>query len=151
VKKALLIGLIVCVLAVGGIGAAFATGIGFPTIGILALGEAQLPNPFNVDEVGFHLKSAMGQPVEVDGVYLSFNQGFSNAAFSVSLRNQYNQELCYCALNGHTQVSSETRCFQLTADSGSLPSPAQVYGIRVTVGENSVYNASPAGGWVIGP
>ena len=150
-RRTLLIGLLVIVLAVGGIGAAFATSIGFPTIGILALGQASVPNPFNVDYVGFHLDSAMGQPVEVDGVYLSFNQGFSNAAFSVSLRDYWGGELCYCALNGHTQGAGQTRCFQLTADSASLPSPAQVYGIRVTVAENSVYNAPPASGWVIGP
>jgi len=150
VKKAILIGLIICVLAVGGIGAAFATGVGFPTIGTLAMGTGWLPNPFEVDEVGFHLDSAQYEQVRVDGVYLSFNQRITDAAFSVSLRGENNEELCYCALNNHSQLASETRCFHLQS-AGTLPTPAQVYGVKVTVGENSVYNAAPAGGWVFGP
>jgi len=149
-RRALLIGLIVSVLALAGIGAAFATGMNFSGVGALSLGSTGVPQ-INCDHVSFHLASAQGQPVRVDGVYLSFDQSFSNAAFSVSLRDINGNSLAYCTLNSHGQTMGQTRCFQLMTDVGSLPTPDQVYYVKVTVAENGVYNAPPAGGWVIGP
>jgi hypothetical protein len=123
----------------------------FGGVGALSLGITDVPQ-INCDHVAFHLASAQNQPVTVDGVYLSFDTGFSNAAFSVSLRDYWGGELCYCALNNHSQTAAETRCFQLKTDSGSLPTPDQVYKVKVTVaGNGSVYNATPDGGWVVGP
>ena len=149
-RKRLLIGVIVVVLAVGTIGAAFATGMDFTNVGALSLGYENVPQ-IDCDYVAFHLKSAMGDPVKVDGVYLSFDTDFSTAAFSVSLRDAGGAELAYCALNSHTQTAATTSCFHLYADGSPLPTPDQVYAVKVTVAENGVYNAAPAGGWVIGP
>jgi hypothetical protein len=157
-RKSLLIGVVLVVLALGTMGAAFATGMDFSNVGALSLGFGAVPQ-INCDYVGFHLDSANAKPVVVDGVYLSFNQSFSGAAFSVSLRDAGNNELCYCALNGHTQSNGEIRCFKLQDENGkyisdptnTLPTADQVFFVKVTVGENSVYNADPDGGWVVGP
>ena len=150
-RKALLIGLIVCVLAISGIGAAFATGMNFSNVGALSLGIEPVPQ-INCDHVAFHLGSAQGQPVVVDGVYLSFDRDFSDAAFSVSVRDYWGGELAYCALNGHSQTEAEIRCFHLMTDSPPMPTADQVYKVKVTVAEDGgVYNATPAGGWVVGP
>ena len=149
-KKVIIVSLLVCVLALGSVGAAFATGMGFSNVGALSLGISSVPQ-IDTDHVSFHLKSAMGQPVRVDGVYLSFNTDFSNAAFSVSVRDSGNNELAYCALNSHSQTAAETRCFHLYADGNPLPTPDQVYYVKVTVAEGGEYNTVPAGGWIVGP
>lgn len=147
-RKSLLIGVIVVMLALGTIGAAFATGMTFSNVGALSLGSEDVP-VVNCDYVAFHLDSSQGEDVLVDGVYLSFNQDFTNAAFSVSLRDISNNSLCYCALNGHDQTADQTRCFELENDLDGLPTADQVYKVKVTVaGNGSVYNADPASGWV---
>jgi hypothetical protein len=69
-KKALLIGVAVIVLALGGIGAAFATGMTFSNIGALSSGEAKVVQ-INTDHVGY-LSADDGSGV--DGVVLSFTR-----------------------------------------------------------------------------
>lgn len=157
-RKALLIGLIVCVLALGGIGAAFAAGMTFTNVGALSLGVKLVPE-INCDYVGFHLASGANTPVVVDGVYLSFDKSFTGAAFSVSLRGSDMAELAYCAKNNWTQSDGEIRCFKLQDEAGKyfgdegcdLPTADKVFYVKVTVAEQSVYNAEPSGGWVVGP
>ena len=151
-RKALIIGLIVCVLAVGGIGAAFATGMTFTNVGALSLGIEPVPQ-VDCDYVGFHLKSAQGLPVTVDGVYLRFTSSFEDAAFSVSLRGKawdgpydpvWNDvELAYCAVNGYSQVVGTTACFLLEDDAGNLPTADQVFAVKVTVAGQGNYNSPP--------
>jgi len=158
VKKALILGLIVSVLAISGIGAAFATGMGFNNVGALSLGVQAVPQ-INCDYVGFHLDSANAKPVCVDGVYLSFDKDFTGAAVSVSLRSADMTELCYFAKNNYSQNAGDTKCWKLQDEGGlyiedpdnTLPTADQVFYVKVTVGENSVYNATPIGGWVTGP
>ena len=146
-RKSLLIGVIVVMLALGTIGAAFATGMSFSNVGALSLGSENVPQ-VDCDYVAFHLDSSQGADVLVDGVYLSFDADFTNAAFSVSLRDESGNSLCYCALNGHTQTADQTRCFELENDADGLPTADEVYKVKVTVAEGGVYNSAPAGGWV---
>lgn len=69
-RKALLIGIAVTVLALGVMGAAFATGMNLSNIGALSSGRAELVQ-INTDDVGF-LSSADGSGV--DRVALSFDR-----------------------------------------------------------------------------
>ena len=66
-KKVFLIGLAVIILALSGIGAAFATGMDFFNVGALSSGQADLVQ-INTDHVGF-LSNADG----IDRVALSFD------------------------------------------------------------------------------
>lgn len=81
-KKTLLIGLIVSVLAIGGIGAAFATGMDFDnSVGALSTGVADV-NQVNVDGVVWVVEdnAVVGQPDAGPTVYyvkLSFDQYLS--------------------------------------------------------------------------
>ena len=68
--KALLIGLTVIVLALGVIGAAFATGMDFSNVGALSSGQGELAQ-INADDVGF-LPSPDGSGI--DRVALSFDR-----------------------------------------------------------------------------
>jgi len=70
-KKSLLIGLIVAVLALGGIGAAFATGMNVTGVGALSEGVGVV-DQIDTDYVGYTLCNN-GDP-RVDGVNLSFTQ-----------------------------------------------------------------------------
>jgi len=74
-RKALLIGLIVCVLALSGIGAAFATGLDFTNgVGALSYGQSQVPQA-NVDEIYWGVETHDGAAVpDVSFVRLSFDQ-----------------------------------------------------------------------------
>jgi len=69
-KKALLIGVAVIVLALGMVGAAFATGMDFSHIGALSSGKADVVQ-IDTDDVGF-LSSPDGKGV--DSVALSFTR-----------------------------------------------------------------------------
>jgi hypothetical protein len=69
-RKPLLIAVAVVVLALGAIGAAFATGMDFSNVGALSSGEAELVQ-INTDDVGF-LSSPDGKGV--DKVALSFDR-----------------------------------------------------------------------------
>ena len=139
-KKAILIGLIVCVLALSGIGAAFAAGMGFSNVGVLSLGIEDIPT-VNADYIGYHLTSSLGAAVVVDGVYISLNQDIGpNNAVSVSLRSAGGGELCYYAANDVTWLAANTYLVSMTADGGSLPTADQVFKVKVTVATNSHYN-----------
>jgi hypothetical protein len=82
VKKALLIGLIVCVLALGGIGAAFATSMSSIAVGALAYGEADLPEVY-IDGVIWGVES---DDATVWFVKLSFNRDLiANTEISVKV------------------------------------------------------------------
>ena len=149
-RKALLIGLIVCVLALGGIGAAFATGMNFSGVHALSVGKGPVPQ-INVDYASFHLSSAYTLPVTVDGVYISFDKDITDAAVSVTVRDVNGAELAYCAINNYSQAEGDIKCFHLMVDSGSLPTADKIYYVGACVGEKSVWNAAPSGGWVFGP
>lgn len=139
-KRALLVGAIVCVLAVSGIGAAFATGMGFTNVGALSLGVQNIPQ-INTDYVGYHLSSAYTLPVTVDKVTISLDTDLSSPnAFSVSLRASDGSELCYYAANDVTMLAANNYTYDLTADGGSLPTADQVYKVKVVAAQNSHYN-----------
>ena len=53
-RKSLLIGLVVCLLALGGIGAAFATGMGLSNVGALSAGGENIPQ-VNTTYVGYNV------------------------------------------------------------------------------------------------
>lgn len=67
-NKTILISIVVVVLALGAMGAAFATGMDFFNVGALSSGETELVQ-INTDYVGFR-SNADG----IDGVVLSFDQ-----------------------------------------------------------------------------
>jgi len=140
-RKSLLIGLIVCVLAVGGIGAAFAAGISsWDNVGVLSLGTTSVET-VGVDYIGYHLNSAQYEDVVVDGVYISLDTYISGTnAVSVSLRAANGDELCYYAANNVTWLASETRLVPMITDQGNLPTANQVYKVKVVVATNSHYN-----------
>ena len=73
-KKALLIGVAVTVVALGVIGAAFATGMDFSNVGALSSGKADVVQ-INTDDVGF-LSCADG----VYGVVLSFDRDLTKGS-----------------------------------------------------------------------
>lgn len=137
-RKALLIGLIVSVLALGGIGAAFAAGMpGFTGVGALSLGIKDIPT-INPDYIGFHLSSAMSEDVVVDGVYISLDTTIAAPnAVSVSLRDAANNELAYYAAN---DVSWGAGTITLVNMSGGTPTADQVFKVKVVVAQNSHYN-----------
>jgi len=140
VKKALLIGVIVCTLAVGGIGAAFAAGMSFSNVGVLSLGVTAVPE-VEADYIGFHLVSAAGQPVTVDGVYLSLDTDISGTnAVSVSLRDSNGNSLAWYAANDVTWGNAAIQNLPMTATGSTLPTADQVYYVKVTVATNSNYN-----------
>ena len=139
-KKAIIISLLVCVLALGSVGAAFATGMGFSNVGALSLGWASVPQ-IDADYIGFHLVSAASQPVRVDGVYISLDTAISpDNAVSVSLRDINDNELAWWADNDVTWAEGDTTLVSMTASDTVLPGPEQVYYVKVTVATNSQYN-----------
>jgi nitrogen fixation protein FixH len=139
-KKAIIIGVIICVLALSGIGSAFAAGMGFSNIGILSLGIRNVPT-VAADYIGYHLSSAYTLPVTVDGVYISLDQDIGpENAVSVSLRAADGSELCYYAANDVTWDADTTYLVNMTVDAGDLPTADQVYKVKVVVATNSQYN-----------
>ncbi|MBU2009863.1 MAG: hypothetical protein KJ624_08535 [Chloroflexi bacterium] len=76
-RKTLLIGLLVVVVALGSIGAAFATGMGFSNVGVLSAGTALAPQA-NVDGMTWWVNQGYsGATVNnpwVDAVSLSFDR-----------------------------------------------------------------------------
>ena len=79
-RKAILIGVIVCALAVGGIGAAFATGMNLTNVGALSAGTAGIPQA-NVDGITWWVNQGYsGATVDnpwVDAVTLSFDRNLA--------------------------------------------------------------------------
>ncbi len=154
-RRALLIGLIVTVLAVSGIGAAFATNLSFTNVGALSMGRTEVKH-VNVDYIGFELDTGSPGPgapaspyppgVVVDGVYISFvediiSAGENETVIFVSLRDANWLELAYgVALLpvGETLDNATVYKFQL-AD-GTRAHPELVEWIKVTVSEQSSYS-----------
>ena len=140
-KKAIIISLLVCVLALGSVGAAFATGMGFSNVGALSLGVEPVPQ-INTDYIGFHLVSSATAPVTVDGVYISLDKNLTGTnAVSVSLRYSDGTEAAWYAANDVTWLKGNTYLVTLTASTAAgLPGPEQVYYVKVTAAQNSHYN-----------
>jgi nitrogen fixation protein FixH len=139
-KKVFLVGAIVIVLALGSIGAAFATGMNMTGVGALSLGIQNVPQ-INADYVGYHLSSAYTQPVTVDKVIISLDTDLTGSnAFSVSLRDYWGNELCYYAANDVNMSAANNYTYDLTADGGTLPTADQVYKVKVVAAQNSHYN-----------
>jgi len=149
VKKAILIGLIVVVLALGGIGAAFASNVTFTGVGSLALGTTPAFSNIGVDYLGYELDTADNMPVEVDGVYISFDQNLhspnNSTVIFVSLRDAGFNELAYCVATvpSSTTLLANT-IYKLPIAIGSAEAdPHDVYYVKVTVAENSSYSTPP--------
>ncbi len=140
-RKTLLIGLVLCVVALGSMGAAFAAGLGFPNgVGALSLGQTWVPT-VNADYVGFNLSSAYTLPVTVNGVYISLDQTIAAPnAVSVSLRRADGTELAYYAGNNVAWAAATTYLVPMTADGNPLPTADQVFQVKVVVATNSSYN-----------
>ena len=148
-KKAILISLIVCVLAVSGIGAAFATNVGFSNVGALSLGHDAVED-VNCDFVGYELDTGMNLPVEVNGVYISFDKDIhsndNSTVIFVSLRDSLFQELAYCvALVPASTTLYATNIYKIQTADGTYADPELVYYVKVTVAENSTYSTLGGG------
>jgi len=125
---------------VGVLGTASTAGMNFPNVGALSLGIAPVPT-INADYVGFHLQSSAGQPVYVDGVYISLDQAISpDNAVSVSLRASDGSSLAWYAANDVTWGAGDITLCSLTATGTYLPTADQVFYVKVTVATNSKYN-----------
>jgi len=154
VKKALLIGLIVCVLAVGGIGAAFAAGISsWNNVGMLARGGTTVSG-IGVDKMGYVISSGKYDPAQLCGVILSFDALVpANSVIFISVRDDGtpSDELAYYAADNNAAIpkGADTTFWlynmsnvQYTPGThlGGLPDVSQVTTIVVTVAGNSTYN-----------
>lgn len=128
-KKALLIGLIVCVLATGGIGAAFATGMGFSNVGALSAGRANIPQ-VNVDGITWVVES--DHPASAHWVKLSFDQDLgSDVGIGVDVLGSTGNVLRH----GWVEVPGPILDADLTSVHwvGDPVPVTDIYGIRVVV------------------
>lgn len=146
-RKALIISLIICVLAAGGIGAALATGMEFNNVGALSLGTEAVPQ-IDVSDVGWNLRTGTGEGVVVCDVELTFVQDVPKGTLVfVSLRSyEGNSELAYAAEVIGPLSPGNPKWFPLwdTSDvkhGDGLPSPEAVDYIKVTVAGNGHYLA----------
>ena len=147
-RKRLLIGVIVVVLALGTIGAAFATGMDFSNVGELSLGYTEV-SQVNCDFVGYELFTGGGIGVVVDGVYISFDKDLhsdqNSTVIFVSLRDANFNELAYCVA---TVPASTTlwagNKYKLPCADGITAKPEDVYYVKVTVAEQSAYSYTGA-------
>ena len=73
-RKRILVAVAIMVLALGVIGAAFATGMDFSNVGVLSSGEADLAQA-NTDDIGF-----IGDKSGIVGVALSFDRDLSKGS-----------------------------------------------------------------------
>ena len=148
-KKALLIGLLVCVLALGAIGAAFASNVTFTGVGTLALGSTPAFEDIEVDFIGYELDTGDFLPVEVDGVYISFDRNLhspnNSTVIFVSLRDANFYELAYCVATvpASTWLWANTIYKLPIAIGSAVADPQDVYYVKVTVAENSSYSTPP--------
>jgi hypothetical protein len=148
-RKRLLIGVIVVVLALGAMGAAFATNVGFSNVGALSLGHDNVKD-VDVDFVGYELDTGMNLPVEVNGVYISFTKNIhsddNSTVIFVSLRKADWTELAYCvALVPASTTLYKDTIYKLPCADGTYADPEDVYYVKVTVGENSAYSTLGGG------
>ena len=129
-RKFLLIGVIVCVLAVGGIGAAFANNLGFgSSVGALASGTKYLPN-VGVDGVTWVLES--DHPASAHWVKLSFNQDLgSDVGIGVDVLDSGGNVLRHKWVEIAGTIA-EADLTSIKWDGGAVP-VTDIYGIRVVV------------------
>jgi len=99
--------------------------------------------------VGYELDTGDNLPVEVDGVYISFDKDLHSSANStvifVSLRDAGFQELAYCVATVPASTTlAKDSIYKLPIAIGStVADPEDVYYVKVTVGENSSYSTPP--------
>jgi predicted outer membrane repeat protein len=149
VKKALLIGVIVSVLALGGIGAAFATGMSFPAnVGALSTGAVGIPQ-VNVDGVTWWVNN-LYPDAYVDTVTISFDRDLAaNTEYGVTVVGTGDSVLANIWARSSAAVLKENRVAipfcqntaTVTILGGAIALPgikvADVYGIRVIVSEET--------------
>ena len=138
-KRVIIVSLLVCVLALGSIGAAFATGMNFPTtIGALSTGTASVPqvnvtqiNP-GIDQWGTPI--GVNIPVVLDRLWLHFSPDISTIPAGCIWVAVYNA-------SGTCVGTSTTGSWSGTAYRADfatpLPQVSDVYYIRVTVSQPS--------------
>jgi len=133
-KKALLIGLLVCVLALGAIGAAFATGLNFPANpGSLSTGYASIPQ-VNVTQINPGVDNwSDGSPLMLDRLWVYFDQDL-NAGTSI-LVDVYNASWVRIGTSDIALTATLAAGSVHQADLTSAVPVANVYHIRVSVGE----------------
>lgn len=149
-RKSLLIGLIVCVLAISGIGAAFATGMGFPgSVGALSAGSASIPQA-NVDGITWWVNNNYAPNFYVDTVTLSFNRDLAaNTEFGVAVTDGSNNVLVNIWARSTAAVAADSfvaipfcqSTGSVTILGGAISLPgipvADVYGLHVVVSEET--------------
>jgi len=148
-RKSLLIGLILVVVTLGTMGAAFATTMDFSEVGELSLGHEEV-SQVNCDFLGYELDTGFHLPVEVNGVYISFDKDVhsdnNSTVIFVSLRNALFEELAYCvALVPSTDTLQAGTKYKLRCADDTFADPEEVYYVKVTVAENSSYSTVHGG------
>jgi len=148
-RKSLLIGVILVVVALGTMGAAFATTMEFDKVGELSLGH-KLVSQVNCDFIGYELDTGFHLPVEVNGVYISFDKDVhsdnNSTVIFVSLRDGNFDELAYCvALVPHSTTLAAGTKYKLPCADGTFADPEEVHYVKVTVAENSSYSTTGGG------
>lgn len=148
-RKSILISLLVGVLALGAMGAAFATNVGFSNVGALSLGSEDVKD-VDCDYIGYELDTGTNLPVEVDGVYISFTEDLHSTPnctiIFVSLRDANFQELAYCVavVPASTTLDKDT-IYKFPCADNTYADPEKVYYVKVTIAENSSYSAGGGG------
>ena len=128
-RKVLLIGVIVCVLAVGGIGAAFANNLGMGGVGALASGTKYLPN-VNVDGVTWVVES--DHPAYAAWVKLSFDQDLgSDVGIGVDVLDSGGGVIRHAWVEVAGPIA-EADLTSVNWAGGGIP-VTDIYGIRVVV------------------
>jgi hypothetical protein len=133
VKKALLIGLIVCVLAIGGIGAAFATSMSSIAVGALAVGDADLPEVY-IDGVIWGVES---NDATVGFVRLSFSRDLiANTELSVKVTDGSGNTLNSPTWFGSPQGPIAAGGYKIFSFTTPIPI-ADIYDLHVIVAEKT--------------
>ena len=147
-KKALLIGIILGVVAFAGIGAAYATGMGFTNVHALSGGLTGVSG-VNVTEVTYSLTGSSSIGDAVVAIGLKFDTAF-NGELDLSVRSGASaaSELAYFAANGVNCNANQLYWFQLTLVNPAQPvSPRDVNYIGVVVNDGGTINI-PVNGFV---
>jgi len=151
-KKVILIGVIVCVLALSGIGAAFAAGISsWSNINVLSRGTVAVPT-IGVDHMSYVISSGIQKPAALVGVTLSFTKDVpSGSTIFISVRDDStpSSEVAYYAGVTGTAISHATNTTFYLYDTSNnqyppvtvnFPDAVTVSKICVTVAGQSTYN-----------
>jgi len=141
--RRVLIGCVVCVLAIGAMGAAFATDLDFAGIGALSSGTEDVPQA-NVDEIywGLEVDDPKDEPW-IANVRLSFDQYlYKGTVIAVYLTDDADVEVGFGKLTTSADIPASANNTSVpVTDGGGHVVAAGVYNIRVTVGEP--YPAKP--------